>query len=191
MIQNICYRHHHRRVGPLLIFIFLLQRFLKAKTRVMKTGHCYTLQHGASFTLYAMFLCNCHLLSNAACNCPPVILLLVLVPHFSPVSHDKSHQLLVQLQRVQLGVKDGGVGLHERQDDGAVLQVDVCQVLLHSFWDACALQEPCSLFFRPVARKPAALPPSAPGEGSINSFLLQNLSFLVLCRFLFSGRACS
>lgn len=24
MIQNICYRHHHGRIGPLLIFIFFL-----------------------------------------------------------------------------------------------------------------------------------------------------------------------
>lgn len=86
------------------------------------------------------------------------------------------------------GVKDVGVGLHEGQDDGAILQVDVGQVFVHSFWDACALQEPCSLLFRPVVRKTAHLSSSAPGAGSINTFL-QNLHFLVLCRFLFSGYA--
>lgn len=84
------------------------------------------------------------------------------------------------------GVKDVGVGLHEGQDDRAILQVDVGQVFVHSFWDACALQEPCSLLFRPVVRKTAHLSSSAPGAGSINSFL-QNFHFLVLCRFLLSG----
>lgn len=44
MIQNICYRYHHGRIGSLLIFVFLLQRFLKTKTRDMKTGLFYILQ---------------------------------------------------------------------------------------------------------------------------------------------------
>lgn len=43
VIQNICYGYHHGRIGSLLIFIFLVQRFLKTKTRDMKTGLFYIL----------------------------------------------------------------------------------------------------------------------------------------------------
>lgn len=69
---------------------------------------------------------DCCATSNRACTpTSSLCSLLEQSPYFSPVSHDKCHQLLIQLQSVQFGVKDVGVGLHERQNDGVVLQVDI------------------------------------------------------------------
>lgn len=72
----------------------------------------------------------------------------------SPVGHHKSHQSLVELQRVLLRVPQIRVGLHKWKYYVVIFSLKLFQISFDSLWNSCAFQKFIPLLLWPSKRNP-------------------------------------